>query len=303
MRAKRIKNISILIVSILFLFINQSTLYAVPLISAEQAVLIDQKSGAVLYEKNMDNPQLIASITKVMTAILAIEYGVLTDQVVVSADAVLTEGSSIYLQENERISLEELIYGLMLRSGNDAAVSIAEHIGGSVEGFVYLMNEKVRWLGLDNTSFANPHGLDAENHFSTAQDIAELMRYAMEDPVFRKINETRTYIPESRSDVWTNKNKLLTNYYPHTIGGKTGYTKAAGRTLVTVAKKEDIELIAVTINDPNDWFDHIRLYEWGFEQSKQLELVTFKEIEESDDQAESMIETVVYFLRKMVGLI
>src|SRR5699024_5317526 len=225
---KASKIIAILISSIVMFFslISNRDIYANsnPLVSAEQAILMEQESGAILYEKNPDNPQLIASITKVMTAIIAIEYGDLSDQVKISHDAVYTEGSSIYLEENEMMSLEDLVYGLMLRSGNDAAVAIAEHVGGSVDGFVYLMNEKAKWLGLNDTNFSNPHGLDAEDHYSTAKDIAELMRYAMEDSFFAKVNETKTYQPENRTYTWGNKNKLLTNYYPHTIGGKTGYT-------------------------------------------------------------------------------
>lgn len=274
--------------------------YAEPLVSAEQAIMMDQDSGLILYNKNMDNPQLIASITKVMTAIIAIEQGDLSDQVKVSQEAILAEGSSIYLTEGESMTLEDLLYGLMLRSGNDAALTIAEHIGGSVEGFVYLMNEKVNWLGLEQTSFANPHGLDAENHYSTAHDIAKLMRYAMNNETFAEINKTRSYQSKSRSYQWYNKNKLLTHYYPHTIAGKTGYTKAAGRTLVSVAEKNGRQLIVVTINDPNDWFDHMRLYEWGFEQEEELKLIT------SVDAFEpplSMMELILNYLKKMVGLV
>ena len=274
--------------------------YAEPLVSAEQAIMMDQDSGLILYNKNMDNPQLIASITKVMTAIIAIEQGDLSDQVKVSQEAILAEGSSIYLTEGESMTLEDLLYGLMLRSGNDAALTIAEHIGGSEEGFVYLMNEKVNWLGLEQTSFANPHGLDAENHYSTAHDIAKLMRYAMNNETFAEINRARSYQAKSRSYQWYNKNKLLTHYYPHTIAGKTGYTKAAGRTLVSVAEKNGRQLIVVTINDPNDWFDHMRLYEWGFEQEEELKLIT------SVDAFEpplSMMELILNYLKKMVGLV
>lgn len=276
-------------------------IYAKPLVSAEQAVLMDQETGVILYEKNTDKPQLIASITKVMTAIIAIEHGELTDRIKVSREAVLAEGSSIYLIEDEWMTLEDLLYGLMLRSGNDAAIAIAEHIGGSVEGFVYLMNEKVKWLGLDQTNFENPHGLDTENHHSTANDIASLMRYAMGNHIFAQINQTVSYQSVTRTYQWINKNKLLTNYYPHTVGGKTGYTKAAGRTLVTVAEKDDRQLIAVTINDPNDWFDHIRLYEWGFEQTDSLDLVTLAE--DHDDSDSLFIDSVFYYFKKMVGLI
>lgn len=300
MKKAKFNQTGLAILVVFLLVFNAQPVKARPMISAEQAVLIDQVSGTVLYEKNADNPQLIASITKVMTAIIAIEHGNLTDQVKISQEAVSAEGSSIYLIENEKISLADLLYGLMLRSGNDAAIAIAEHIGGSVEGFVYLMNEKTDWLGLEQTSFANPHGLDAEDHYSTAKDIADLMRYAMENEIFAEINQTKTYLSEARTYHWHNKNKLLTNYYPYTIGGKTGYTKAAGRTLVSVAEKDHTQLIAVTINDPNDWFDHMRLYEWGFEQAEQLNLVTYAEVDDSDQR--TLLESAFYYFKKMVGL-
>lgn len=300
MRGRRIK-VTLIIITIIYLsMINGEYIYAKPMVSAEQAILMDQETGMILYEKNTDNPQLIASITKVMTAIIAIEHGDLSDQVKISQQAVSAEGSSIYLIENESMSLEDLIYGLMLRSGNDAAVAIAEHIAGSVEGFVYLMNEKAEWLGMDETHFANPHGLDADDHYSTAKDIAQLMRYAMDDDVFATINRAKSYQSEKRTYSWSNKNKLLTNYYPYTIGGKTGYTRAAGRTLVSVAEKEGIQLIVVTINDPNDWFDHMSLYEWGFEQTDQLDSVAHSEVRNITDR--SLTQTMLHYLKQMVGL-
>lgn len=300
MRSRTIRLICLLIFMLHFILINNEMIYAKPHVSAEQAILIDQDSGTVLYEKNADNPQLIASITKVMTAIIAIEYGELTDQVKISREAVTVEGSSIYLEENEKMSLEDLLYGLMLRSGNDAAIAIAEHIGGSVDGFVYLMNEKANWLGLEQTHFENPHGLDSEHHYSTSKDIALLMRYAMENEVFAEINQTKSYRSSSRTYSWHNKNKLLTNYYPYTIGGKTGYTKAAGRTLVSVAQKNNRQLIAVTINDPNDWFDHMQLYEWGFDQIEQLDLLTLGNVDQLTRL--TFLEVAYHYLLKMVGL-
>src|SRR5699024_6625114 len=152
-----------------------------------KAVLIDQNTGEVLFDKNAHDKAPIASITKIMTAIIALEAGVdLTEKVTVSYDATITEGSSIYLKHKERVTLEDLIYGLMLRSGNDAAIAISEQIGGSEEGFVYLMNEKAKWLGMINTNFTNPHGLHDETHYSTAYDMAILMRYAMNNEAFRK---------------------------------------------------------------------------------------------------------------------
>ncbi|ANB61925.1 D-alanyl-D-alanine carboxypeptidase family protein [Anoxybacteroides amylolyticum] len=239
-------------------------------VSAQSAILMEQTSGRVLFEKDAHTKRRIASITKIMTAILAIESGKLDETVTVSARAVRAEGSSIYLKEGEKIKLRDLVYGLMLRSGNDAAVAIAEHVGGSMEGFVFLMNQKAAEIGMRDTHFANPHGLDdAENHYSTAYDMALLMRYAMHNKTFRKISGTKVYRapnPDENWDrIWRNKNKLLTNLYEYCTGGKTGYTKRAKRTLVTSAEKDGLELIAVTLNAPDDWNDHISMYEYGFD--------------------------------------
>ncbi|MDY0408347.1 D-alanyl-D-alanine carboxypeptidase family protein [Paracerasibacillus soli] len=159
-----------------------------PTVSAQNAILIEQSTGRVLFEKNAHDQRPIASITKIMTAIIAVESGMMDDMTAASRRAIYTEGSSIYLEQGEKMSIKDLVYGLMLRSGNDAAVAISEHIGGSVEGFVYLMNEKAKWLGMENTSFKNPHGLHEENHYSSAYDMAILMRYAMDNDVFREIS-------------------------------------------------------------------------------------------------------------------
>lgn len=235
-----------------------------PHISASNAVLLEANSKRVLYEKESDKQVPIASITKVMTAIVAIEYGQLDDVVSVSERAIQTEGSSIYLKKGEKMTLEDLLYGLMLRSGNDAANAIAEHIGGSIEGFVHLMNEKAAYIGMTRTNFMNPHGLDDENHYSTAYDIAILMSYAMENDIFQTVSSTKSYMSSNRTYAWHNKNKLLTSLYEYCNGGKTGFTRRAGRTLVTTAQKNEMDLIAVTLNAPDDWNDHIALYEWGY---------------------------------------
>ncbi|SER14458.1 D-alanyl-D-alanine carboxypeptidase [Gracilibacillus ureilyticus] len=241
-------------------------------VSADSAILIDQSTGRVLFEKNADEKSLIASITKIMTAIVAIESGDLSDNVKISNHAIGTEGSSIYLTKDDQFTLEELIYGLMLRSGNDAAVAISEQVGGSEEGFVHLMNEKASWIGMTNTHFDNPHGLDSDTHYSTAYDMALLMSYAMENDTFAKISGTTSFKADGRDYAWANKNKLLTSLYDYCNGGKTGYTKAAGRTLVTSAEKNGHTLIAVTLNGPNDWNDHIQMYEWGFKTFAQTEI-------------------------------
>ena len=241
-------------------------------VSAERAVLMDAESGRVLYEKNAYDPTLIASTTKIMTAIIAIESGMMEEKVKVSKRAVYTEGSSIYLTENEKIPLKDLVYGLMLRSGNDSAVAIAEHVGGSLEGFVQLMNEKAAWLGMNHSSFENPHGLDGETHYSSAYDLGLLMAYAMKNDTFRKVTGSEMYRSENRDYSWMNKNKMLTQYYDPTNGGKTGFTKAAGRTLVTSAQREGMELVAVTLNASDDWNDHKRMFEWGFKNFETVKL-------------------------------
>lgn len=250
---------------LLFSFIFPEVGQAAPAVSANNAILIEQSTGRVLFEKRGDEEQSIASITKIMTAIIAIESGKMKEKATASRRAIYTEGSSIYLEQGEKMTIKDLVYGLMLRSGNDAAVAISEHIGGSEEGFVYLMNKKARWLGMMHTSFDNPHGLDADNHYSSAYDMAMLMRYAMDNKVFKKVSGSKIYQSDSRSYSWRNKNKLLTQYYEYCTGGKTGFTKKTGRTLITSAHKNGMDLIAVTLNAPDDWRDHIAMFEWGFD--------------------------------------
>ncbi|MCR2820283.1 D-alanyl-D-alanine carboxypeptidase family protein [Lederbergia panacisoli] len=238
-------------------------------VSASGAILMEKDSGRVLYEKNAHDIHRIASITKIMTAILAIESGKMNKVVTIKKEAVYTEGSSIYLQIGEKMKLEDLVYGLMLRSGNDAANAIADYIGGSVEGFVFLMNQKAEELGMTNTKFANPHGLDdSEAHYSTAYDMALLTRYAMKNKSYQKISGTKVYKfqRENGPQSWINKNRLLTEKYKYCTGGKTGFTKRAGRTLVTTAEKNGTELIAVTLRASDDWNDHITMYERGFHE-------------------------------------
>lgn len=245
-------------------------------VSADGAILMEQDSGRVLYEKEAHEKRRIASITKIMTAVIAIESGMMDETVKASKRAVYTEGSAIYLTMNERMKLEDLVYGLMLRSGNDAATAIAEHVGGSVEGFVFLMNQKAEEIGMTNTVFANPSGLDGEfEHYSTPYDMALLTRYAMENKQYRKISGTKeyTFTRETGTQRWTNKNRLLTEKYKYTTGGKTGFTKKAGRTLVTTASKQGKELIAVTLRASSDWNDHISMYEYGFKAYKPTEIM------------------------------
>lgn len=229
--------------------------------SAAAAILVDADSGRVLYERNADTRMLIASTTKILTALVAIRDGSLSDTVKVSREAAYTEGSSMYLKEGEELTLEALLYGLLLCSGNDAAVAVAEHVGGSVEGFVERMNDTALELGMENSSFANPNGLDDEAHYSTARDMAALARAAIENETLVRIASTRTVTIGGRT--MTNHNKLL-NYMDGCVGLKTGYTKAAGRTLVSCAERNGQRLIAVTLQDGNDWADHQALYDYGF---------------------------------------
>lgn len=258
-------------------------------VSAHSAILMEQGSGRVLFEKDAYKPRRIASITKIMTAILAIESGKMDEMVTVSEKAVRTEGSSIFLKPGEKIKLEHLVYGLMLRSGNDAAVAIAEHIGGSLDGFVFLMNQKAEEIGMKNTHFANPHGLDDhENHYSTAYDMALLTRYAMNNKEYMKISGTKVHKAPNPTEnwdrKWTNKNRLLSNY-EYCTGGKTGFTKRAKRTLVTTATKGELDLIAVTLNGPDDWNDHTQMYEMAFHTYKIAEVLPKGFIKEIKDKA------------------
>jgi len=300
----------IVIISILFFC---ETGQAEPGVSANNAVLIEQETGNVLFEKQAFEEQSIASITKIMTALLAVESGKLEEEAVVSRNSIYTEGSSIYLEQGEKIKVKDLVYGLMLRSGNDAAVAIAEHIGESEEGFVFLMNDKATWLGMDHTNFTNPHGLDHEAHYSSAYDMAVLTRYAMQNDDFREISGSTTYRSENRSYSWQNKHKLVTGYYPYATGGKTGYTKRTGRTLVTTAEKDGTSLIAVTLNGPNDWNDHISMMDWGFEQiqeEKNSKIETYEDIalvqhrtdSEKNRNDKGLFPVMAEIVRKVAGM-
>ena len=228
-------------------------------LSATAAILMDADSGEILYEKDAGRRMRIASTTKIMTALVALDRARLTDTITVTA-AHMVEGSSMYLKPGETVTVEELLYGLMLCSGNDAALALADCCGG-LEEFVQAMNDKAAELGKQDTSFANPNGLDDENHYSTARDMAVLAAYAAQNPTFRRICSTRTATVGSRT--MTNHNKLLSQV-EGCIGMKTGYTKAAGRTLVSCAQRDGCRLVAVTLCDGNDWADHKSLYEMGF---------------------------------------
>ena len=244
-------------------------------ISAEKAILMDAATGRVFYEKNADSQSLIASTTKIMTALVVVEQCNVLDRVRIPKQAVGIEGSSMYLREGETLTVQELLYGLMLHSGNDAAVALAIYCGGTVEGFAELMNDKARQLGMKDSHFENPNGLDAPGHFSTARDLAILASYAMENPIFYKTVSARNVTVGQR--YLRNHNKLLW-LYEGADGVKTGYTRAAGRILVSSATREGRRLVAVTIHAPDDWNDHIALLNQGFSCFEHRRLINAGEI-------------------------
>lgn len=235
-------------------------------ISARSACLVDADSGKLLYSKNADKRMPMASTTKVMTAIVALESKVPLDTVIkIPKAAVGIEGSSVYLKEGESIALEDLLYSLLLASANDASVAIAIAVAGSEDAFVELMNKKARELGLSNTHFSNPHGLDDKEHYTTARELAQIMAYALQNESFMAICGTYKKVlqREGGTRLLVNHNRLLKSY-KGVIAGKTGFTKKSGRCLVSLAEREGLRLICVTLDAPNDWADHTSLYDFGF---------------------------------------
>ena len=234
--------------------------------SASSYILMDQNSHRVLLSKNMHNVRLIASITKIMTCLIAIESDRLDETVIIDESILKSYGSGIYIEIGEEITLRDLLYGLMLRSGNDAALMISNYVSNSEEEFVHLMNYRAKELGMKNTIFNNSSGLDnIKGNYSTAYDMAILTSYAMQYEEYRNIVKTKKHILKTnkKTYIWYNKNKLLdTNYI---TGGKTGWTEKAKRTLVTTASKNNLDLVAVTLNDGNDWETHKNLYNYAFD--------------------------------------
>ena len=260
-----------LVFSLLFsslMFAPAAVSEKVPLsLSAQSAILIDAESGCVIYEKEASLPLPMASTTKIMTALVALEE--MSPEAIITVDpaAVGVEGSSVYLVPGERLTLEALLYALLLESANDAAVAIAIGVAGSVEAFAAMMNERAQQMGLVRTHFENPHGLDHENHYTTARELAEIARAALENELLSTIVSTRkATIPHTETEggrLLVNHNKML-RMYEGCIGLKTGYTQRSGRCLVSAAKREGLTLIAVTINAPGDWEDHTRMLDHGF---------------------------------------
>ena len=270
--------------------------------SATSITIMDTDTGRVLYSKNQNEERLIASITKIMTAIVAIESGKLNDIVIVDNSILKAYGSGIYIEIGEQIKLEDLVYGLMLRSGNDAALMIAKYVSGSVEEFAKNMNEKAEKIGMKNTKFFNPHGLDEETeNVSTSYDMALLTSYAMQNEVYKKIAGTKSYkvTTDKKTYVWKNKNKLMFDY-EYTTGGKTGFTKKARRTLVTTASKNNMNVVVVTLNDPDDFSEHKEAFNYVFENYTKYRILnkeTF-EVKNNKFDGDLYIKNDYYFTLK-----
>lgn len=232
-----------------------------PTTSAESCILAEADSGAVLYEKNADSRMLIASTTKMLTALVVLDKCDRRERVLIGDDFPAVEGSSMYIKPGEGLTVGDLLYGMMLASGNDAAIALALYVSGSVDAFSKLMNERASKLGCCGSHFVNPHGLDDDGHYSTAHDLWRIACEAMKNETFKEIVSTKYMSAAGRS--LKNHNKLLWNC-PGALGIKTGYTGSAGRSLVSCAERDDMRLICVTLSDPDDWRDHTSLYDWAY---------------------------------------
>ena len=267
MRKYAFIRISTLFLALLFAMLSLVLPAQALSLSAQSAVLIDARDGRVLYEKDADTPRPMASTTKIMTAVVALESCDVNEIIEIADEAVGVEGSSIYLQKGERMTLLELLYALLLQSANDAAVAIAVGVGGSVGNFADMMNEKAVSLGLTSTHFENPNGLDADGHVTTARELALLTAYALKNPTFAEIVATykrKISGPDGTVRLVVNHNKLL-NMYDGCVGVKTGFTKKSGRCLVSAACRESLTLVSVTLSAPDDWRDHTAMLNYGYE--------------------------------------
>ena len=247
--------------------------------SAHSAVLIDADSGLIMYEKNAYERMPMASTTKIMTALVALENADMNTEVEVPSGAVGVEGSSVCLKAGETMPLGELLYAMMLESANDAAAAIAITVGGSIEEFALMMNERAQSLGLTDTSFANPHGLDAENHYTTAHDLAIIAAEALKNETFAEMVSTYKHRIPMESGGYRylmNHNKML-RLYDGAIGVKTGFTKKSGRCLVSAAERDGLKLVAVTLSAPDDWRDHTAMLDYGFENYEHRTLASVGE--------------------------
>lgn len=247
------------------------------------SIVIDEITGRILYENNAYEHKLIASTTKIMTAIIVIENIDLNKTITIGEEILKSYGTNIYIEVGEKMKILDLLYGLLLRSGNDAALSLAHAVSGNEKEFVDLMNKKALELGMNNTIFENPHGLDEyTKNYSTAYDMSLLMKYANENSIFRKISNTKTYRVQTtkKSYLWYNRNKLL-NEYKYCTGGKNGYTPEAGKTLITTAQKNNLKLIAATLDDSKIYETQRQLYELTFKKYKYYTIIDKKEFKKN----------------------
>ena len=271
------KTVALLLTPILILWVSvfpaSSAVSDTPSVSAHSAALIDIDSKSLLFSKNHEDRMGMASTTKIMTALVAAENYDLTRTVRVAPEAVGVEGSSIYLYEGETLTMEELLYALLLQSANDAAAAIAIAVAGSIDRFADMMNERAQQMGLENTCFTNPHGLNDDSHYTTAYDLAIIAAHALSNETVRRIASTyKQNIPidsDCNPRTLVNHNKLL-RLYDGAIGVKTGFTKKTGRCLVSAAERDGLTLIAVTLNAADDWNDHTKMLDYGFENYESL---------------------------------
>ncbi len=277
---KRISKVCFLFIFSFYIFFSSPftiSAYAKDLqTSAKSAALICAESSQVIYSKNMDEKLSMASTTKIMTALIALEEAATNNkEVTITQDMLPVEGSTMGLRVGYKLTLYALAQGMLLISGNDAAHCAAIAIAGSTDEFAKLMNQKAKQIGMNNTNFVTPSGLDDENHYSTAYDMALLGAYAMDNDSFKDIASSKKmkvkYIQPDKTCEYLNSNRLLRSY-DGCIGVKTGFTKKSGRCLVTCAQRDGKKLIAVTLNDPNDWKDHSEMFDYGFENCKSIYL-------------------------------
>lgn len=265
-----------IVLSLLFGFKTSAVTVSLPQpsVSAASAIVIDADTGKVFFSKNSDEIRAVASLTKVMTTILTLEAGDLDKQFMVDNQAIHVEGTSMGLRENDIVTRRALCYGMMLPSGNDAANASAVSVSGSLPEFVKLMNQKAKQIGMKNSTYANPHGLDQAGHLSTARDMAVLTAYAMKNSDFREMCKSKTARLEFGNPPYkrsvSNNNKMLFSY-EGCIGVKTGFTDNARRCLISAAERNGRTLISVTLNAPDDWNDHIKMLNHGFNTLKVLE--------------------------------
>lgn len=274
---------------------TQHVTAAPPTITAKSAIVMEATTGKILYSKNAEEKKYPASTTKMMSLIVALEYGNLEDVVTASKNAANTEGSSLWLTEGESEKMLDLLYGIMLISGNDATVAVAEHIAGSVENFARLMTDKAHAIGANNTNFTNSSGLPDPNHYSTAHDLAKIAAYGYKNPLFTKIVSTKEWLmpwpgKEFQRDLY-NENRMLW-LYEGANGVKTGYTDAAGRCLVSGASRDGMQLITVVLDSERMWDDSIALMSYGFQQIKPKKIFDQGEILKTLRVSNGKVDTV-----------